>query len=628
MAFFEIIIWAIAFSWAILNLYWAGFGAFHNMLQGSVVIIFGFILCFYKYTFLKNKKETRIEKGINLILIALGVLTAVYVIANADRFLQNYIIQSNWDIILAFIMLALILEGSRRVIGLVMPLISIFFILYALLGPLLPMPWTHMGFNFRQILQHLYLNLAGFWGTITYVIVAVIPIYMVLGAIIFSSGGGDAFVGIGSFIGGRTDGGAGKIAVVSSALFGMISGSAVANVATTGSLTIPTMKKLGYSPELAGAIEATASTGGQIMPPVMGAGAFIMAEILSIPYLEVIKAAAIPAVLYFLGAYFGVHFEAKRIRLGKPPKELISSLTFRPFLSFLIPVAILLILLIENYTPMYSAFWAVIAGMGFFILGGGRFSKMGDRIKIMAGCLVESSHSLVMIVFIGFCAQVTVSLIGLTGVGIKFSDIIISLAGDSLLLSLILTAVVTLFLGMGVPTVAAYLIAASVIAPALISFKILPLGAHLFIFYFAVIACITPPVCAAVYVAAGIAESNWFQTGIVACKLGVASFIVPFIFVYSPELLLQGNLLMILLAISTSLLGVIVLSSASIGFFLYPLRFYERIILLGASICLIKPGWITDILGIAMVAGILLLHSGKGGVKLRRAQSKSVTPGL
>lgn len=609
MRFLNKAIKTIALIWAVLNLYWASVGAFHNMLQGSVVLLMGFVLCFHKYPISKKASHSNLNVWLSITLIILGVSSALYVIVNSERFLQNYIVQSKWDLIFGLIMLVLILEGSRRLLGWAMPLIAIFFLFYALLGPLFPMPWAHMGFSFQQILQHLYLNLAGFWGTITYVVTAIIPVYIILGAIIFSTGGGDAFVGIGSIIAGRTDGGAGKVAVVSSALFGMISGSAVANVATTGSLTIPTMKKLGYRPELAGAIEATASTGGQIMPPVMGAGAFIMAEILGIPYLDVVKAAAIPAILYFLCAFFGIHFEAKRLKLGKPPKEFISPLTFRSFLSFLIPIALLIIMLILYYTPMYSAFWAVISSICFFLLAGAKGRANWEKIKTVINTLIESSYSLVMIVFIGFCAQVAVSLIGLTGVGIKFSDLVISLAGESLLLTLILGAAITLFLGMGVPTTAAYLIAASVIAPALTAIKILPIAAHLFIFYFAVIACITPPVCAAVYVAAGIAESNWLRTGVDACKLGAASFIVPFIFVYCPELLIVGTFSDIVIAVLTSIFGTAILSIAVTGYFMYPLRAIERLCLIGAAVCLIKPGLITDMIGIGIAGAIILINS-------------------
>lgn len=614
-------IWVIAFLWALFNLYCAAFGAFHNMLQGSIALIFAYILCFYKYPLFKADKYVKLNTGINVTFAILGLIATIYVIVNSNRFLQNPIAESPGDLILALVMLVLILEGARRTLGPVMPIISLALILYALLGPVLPMPWAHMGFRFPQILQHLYINLAGFWGTITDVVVTVIPIYIILGAVIFATGGGNAFIGVGSLVGGRTEGGAAKIAIISSALFGMISGSSVANVATTGSMTIPMMKKLGYRPSLAGAVEATASTGGQIMPPIMGAGAFIMAELLSIPYVAVIKAAIIPAVLYFLSAFMGIHFEAKRIKLGKPPKELISSLNIVSLFSFLVPLAVLIILLVLNYTPMYAAFWAVVSSAIFYLLAGGKLNSIWKRLKVLADGLVSSSYSLLSIVFIGFCAQVTVSIIGLTGVGIKFSDLIVSLGGSSLLLTLILTAVITLVLGMGVPTTAAYLIAASVVGPALISLQLLPIGAHMFIFYFAVIASITPPVCAAVYVAAGIAESNWLRTGIDACKLAIAAFVVPFMFVYSPVLLMEGKSLEIILAVLTSVVGVILLSGGVIGYLVAPLNIIGRLFLIGASLCLIKPGLFTDIIGIGLAVVIILFQV---AAKRRGARGKTL----
>jgi TRAP transporter 4TM/12TM fusion protein len=516
------------------------------------------------------------------------------------------------DIFLGTILLVVILEASRRSLGSILSVFALIMIAYALLGHHIPGNYGHPEFTFHRIIERLYTSGEGFSGLVVYIISTMVAIFIILGAVLSSTQMGQVLIDFAKIASGRLRGGAALISVVSSALFGTISGSGPANVATIGAFTIPMMKRLKYKPEFAAAVEAVASTGGQIMPPIMGAGAFIMAEMLGKAYLSICIAAALPAILYFLGAGIGIYFEALRVNLPSTPKEEIPK--FRevlhwsrlgPLISF---VFVLLYLMVKGYTPQYSCFWAFMIFTGLFIFTTGKrgLNNILTRARMIFHGFMESARTLVDLAIIALCVQIIISIVSLTGVGIKFSETILSIAGTSVIFSLIFSSVLIMVLGMGVPTTAAYLIGVSVVGTGLISLGLDPLGTHLFIFYFACISLITPPVCIAVYIAATIAETKWLKAALIATRLGVAAYIVPFMFVFSPALLLNGSFSEILSVSVSAIIGVIFLAAGMMGFLIKRATVLERVILCIAAICLIKPGLVTDTLGIGLCCAVVV----------------------
>ena len=392
----------------------------------------------------------------------------------------------------------------------------------------------------------------------------------------------------------------------------MISGSPLANVATTGAFTIPLMKRLGYGSVFAGAVETAASTGGQIMPPIMGAGAFIMAEMLGISYLKVCVAAALPAVLYFFGVGAGIYFQASKLNFAKVPPEEIPSIKdvvtwpkLGPLMAFIV---ILLYLLVKGRTPQYCCFWGLVALVALFLFTTGEMTLKGfkDRVTRAIGGFAEGGRNLVSLACIILCVQVIIYLINMTGIGIKFSEVVYAIGENSVIASLVLTGLIAMILGMGVPTTAAYVIGVSVLGMGLLKLGFMPLNVHLFIFYWAILSVITPPVCLAAYVAAGISGAHWLPTGITAWRLGIAAFIVPFMFAFNPALLLQGDLLLVIVAAMTSLVGVACLAAGAMGYLLSNLNIVQRIVLILGALCLIQPKYVTDILGLAAAALVVI----------------------
>jgi TRAP transporter 4TM/12TM fusion protein len=448
----------------------------------------------------------------------------------------------------------------------------------------------------------------GIWGLLTDMTSRVIALFIIFGPVLFAAGVGKSFMDISKLLGGRTTGGAGQIAVVSSAFFGMLSGSAVANVATTGAFTIPTMKRLGYRPELAGAIEATASSGGQIMPPIMGAGAFIIAEFLNISYLEVMIAATIPAVIYFAGIWAGVYVEAKRSNLGRIPKEFMPKLSevFAPrqVMMFFIPIGLLLYLLFLYLPPQMCAAWALIMTMFLFIFFGGSLTVKGlwERIKTIAAAYYDGvATSLTWLMVMMSCVQMAVTMISLSGFGVKLSEVIISMAGINIMLALLGAMVTAIILGMGMTTTAAYVIAAAVLAPALAALGVMPLAGHLFIFWFAVISGLTPPVCIAVFTAAAISGADWLKLAWIAIRLAFAAYVFPFFFIFYPAFLMQGSWVEVMIAFAGALLAVFPLQAFLMGYFLKPTTILERFIFLAGGIGLLIPEGHTDLVGLFLV---------------------------
>lgn len=518
----------------------------------------------------------------------------------------------------AMVGILLILELTRRVAGLALVVIATIFIVYAFVGPYLPGFLQHSGYKADRFFTYLYTD-NGILGPTTAVSSTYIVLFIAFAAFLQASKVGDYFVNFAFAVAGQARGGPAKVAVFASGLMGMINGTSAGNVVATGSLTIPLMKRVGYRPQSAAAIEATASTGGQIMPPIMGAGAFIMAEVTGIPYTELIIAALIPAVLYFLSIFFMVDLEARRADMKPMSKDelpVLAELLKQVYLF--IPILILIGSLFLGYSVIRAGTLALASAIVVSWLSP---HKMGPRSMLNA--LNMSARMSVQLIAVCACAGIIVGVIGLTGVGLRFSSMLLHIAATSQLLALIFAMGISMLLGMGMPTTAAYAVAASVVAPGLIELGISPLIAHFFVFYYAVISAITPPVALAAYAGAAISGSEPMRTSVTAFKLGIAAFIIPFMFFYSPGLLMEDSGLVIARNLVTAIIGVYFLASAVQGWFLGRANTASRLILLVAALCMISGGWMTDLIGIALGVGAWFLQTmiNKNDVKPTTAQA-------
>lgn len=549
---------------------------------------------------------------LNLLISVLGLSLCLYIIIDFKGVLEQYgIVKSHLQTLMGILMVVIVMEAARRMIKPVLPTITLLFLLYALLGHHIPGFFGHVKYDLSQIFGLLYLSTGGIWGQLTGISANIIAIFVILGAFIGSTGGEIGFRKISVRLAGRLRGGPAKVATIGSAMFGTISGSASANVVTTGAFTIPMMKKLGFRPPFAAAVEAVASTGGQIMPPIMGAGAFIMAELTETPYLRIAISAAIPAILYYFTCWIGIHFFAMRDGLrGLGSDELPSwNETIRASTFFIIPFMVLIYLLVRMFTPQYSAFWAVLCTFPLaFFTPEWKFDR--NFLSKIKRAIEEGGSQIAMIASICACAQIIIAILSYTGLGVKISTFIVDLSGGSLFLTLIFTMITCIILGMEVPTTASYIMAAIVAAPVLIKFGIHPLAAHLFIFYYAILSAITPPVCGAVYIASGLAEADWMETARYSLRLSYAAFLLPFIFVYDHSLLLLGNnLIHILLCILRTMMSMVMLSAGFIGQLRRTLNFVGRLTLIGTGILWITPQWIMDL--VALVGTFLIFLDNK-----------------
>lgn len=510
----------------------------------------------------------------------------------------------------------LIMELTRRVTGLALVTISMVFLLYVFAGPYLPGFLGYPGLSMNRFFSQVYTD-AGILGPTTAVSSTYIILFIVFAAFLQASKVGDYFVNFAFAVAGRARGGPAKVAIFASGLMGMINGTSAGNVVSTGSLTIPLMKKVGYSKQSSGAIEAAASTGGQIMPPIMGAGAFIMAEITGIPYTEIAVAAIIPAILYFAAVYFMVDFEAAQLGMrGMRDDELpLLGQMLRQIYLF-IPIIILIAALFMGYSVIRAGTLATVAAV---VVSWLTPYAMGPR-RVGTALRLGGEMS-IQIIAVCACAGIIVGVISLTGVGGRFSSLLLGLAEASQLLALIFAMLISILLGMGMPTTAAYAVAASVVAPGLIRLGIDPLTAHFFVFYFAVVSAITPPVALASYAAAGISGANAMQTSVASFRIGIAAFVVPFMFFYSSALLMDGEWVAVLRAGATAVVGVYLLAAAVQGWFMARnTRWFVRLLLLAGALALIKASLVTDLIGVAVAITCLLLQRFMPAPPLARAE--------
>ncbi|WP_280549775.1 TRAP transporter permease [Halomonas sp. 11-S5] len=502
----------------------------------------------------------------------------------------------------------LILELTRRVAGLALVVISAIFLLYVFAGPYLPGFLGYPGLSVGRFFSQVYTD-AGILGPTTAVSSTYIILFIIFAAFLQASKVGDYFVNFAFAAAGRARGGPAKVSIFASGLMGMINGTSAGNVVSTGSLTIPLMKKVGYPARSAGAIEAAASTGGQIMPPIMGAGAFIMAEITGIPYTDIAVAALIPAILYFASIYFMVDFEAARTGMRGMRKDeipLFSKLVKQVYLFA--PIIILIAALFMGYSVIRAG---TLATASAAVVSWFSPHKMG--IPAILRALQLAGTMAIQIIAVCACAGLIVGVISLTGVGARFSSLLLGLAGVSQLLALFFAMCISILLGMGMPTTAAYAVAASVVAPGLINIGIQPLVAHFFVFYFAVVSAITPPVALASYAAAGISGDNAMGTSVASFKIGLAAFIVPFMFFYSPAMLMEGSWMQILRVGVTATLGIVLLSATVQAWFFGPVKTWQRLVMLLGALFMIYGGIYSDIAGLAIGALMFMMQRGRHG---------------
>lgn len=599
--FWTWIILVIGFAASLFQLYTGGFGIFSSMIQRSVHWTFMSVLAFLIYRGKRGSKRTTPTIP-DTIFALLALFAGLYIFFNWEAVVDRMGMPIDRDIYVGIVMVIVVLEATRRAVGAALAFTALAFLLYAYFGPWMPGIFTHKGYSIERLANVMFTSTEGIFGIPIAVSSTYIILFVLFGAFLNKCGGGKFFIDFAFSLTGRRRGGPAKAAVISSAFMGTMSGAAVANVVTTGTFTIPLMKRTGYSSVIAGAIEAVASTGGQIMPPIMGAAAFIMAEFTEIPYVTIAKSALIPALLFFFAVYLMVDNQAKKQGLEGLPKEELPSIgaTLAWGGHLIIPVIVLILMLVKAYSPMKSVFWGIVL---IVVIGMLRKSTRVYPWKLVEA-MVQGARNAVTIAAACASAGIIVGVIALTGLGLKFSDSLVSLSGGNTFLALIFTMIASLILGCGMPTTAAYVVLASLAAPVLIHLGVPIIAAHLFILYFGCISTITPPVALSSYAAAGIAEADPTKVGNTAFKFAIVAYIIPYMFVYGPSLLMQGGPVKIVFSVISVCLGIISFSAGIQGFLKQPCRFWERLILMLAGFSLLYPGLTSDLFGASMLMAI------------------------
>ena len=527
------------------------------------------------------------------------------------------------DIVIAAIAILLLLEACRRVVGIPILVVVLCFLAYAYFGKYIPGYFSHRGFTLQRIISHMYYTTEGVIGTPLGVCSTFIFLFILFGSFLEKTGIGQFFIDVANAIAGRATGGPAKVAVIASALQGTISGSSVANTVSSGRFTIPMMRKMGYRPEFAAAVEAAASTGGQIMPPVMGAAAFLMAEMTNIPYSTIIIAAIVPAILYFTGIMLMVHFEAKKLHLQGLPDEDIPHLGHLMLTKWylLLPLVVLVVMMMNGYTASRAALFAIVLSVIVSMFRADTRMSFDDVLT----ALENGARNIISVAVACGVAGIIVGTVVLTGLGLKLATGLLMLSNGHVLLALFFTMIASIILGMGVPTTANYVIMATITAPIVIKLGIPLLPAHMFVFYFGIVADITPPVALAAYAGSAIAHSNPLRTGVTATKLAIAAFIIPYIFALNPAMLIIDTpALEVITVVATSLIGMFGVAIGMEGYCITYMPWLDRIMAIAGGLTLIVPGLITDIIGFCLIAAVLALqfvhkkHYDKKGVVHKR----------
>jgi TRAP transporter 4TM/12TM fusion protein len=607
----------IAIAWSVFQLYAVIVGFLHPLIMYPVHVGFAVALVFLYFPL---SRAGGAGKVLDVFLVALTLFIALYTVLNFPRYSTRIPFVDSptlVDIILGLSLVILLLEACRRTVGMALLIVAIVFIVYGFAGKYVPGMLAHRGLSIERFVDLQTMSPNGIFGIPITVSAELVFYFILFGVFLEKSGGGELFTDLAYSLTGRVRGGAAKASVISSALYGTISGSAVANVVITGQFTIPLMKRSGLRPAFAGAVEATASTGGQIMPPVMGAAAFILAQIVGVSYWEVAIAAAIPACLYYVTVFFAIDFEAAQtglrgLRRDELP-DVKAGLKLR--IHLLVPLIIMVYYIVSgSVTPVTAAVRAIAATILISFLRKATFMGFGKLLSAMEKGAREAVNVAVPCAVAGIVIGIVVN----SGLGLKFTDLMIYLSGGVLIVTMLLIMLAVIILGMGMPTSAAYLMGAILLSPALINLGVTPLAAHMFVFYFAVISRITPPVALASYAAASLAKSDLWETGLLAFRIALPGFLIPYAFVYDNALLLKGSIFEILWVTATASVGCIGFAAGTIGFFARKSLLWERALLFIGSAMLIAPEKITDLVGLGILVGIGIFQ------RLREPAHKSV----
>lgn len=597
----------LAVALTLFQLYTGLFGSYTSIIQGAVHVGGAMGLIFLLYPARRKLADRAGIAWYDVVLAAAALWTNFYVVVNYERLVSRAVVigYSNLDYLVAVLGVLLILEGTRRCVGLPIVVIASAALVYGILGPYMPI-FRHPGFAWQQYAAESYFSSNAIFGIPIQVSSTFIFLFLLFGVLLVHTNIGAFFNDLAFALTGRYTGGTAKACVVSSALQGMVSGSSVANTVSSGAFTIPMMKRAGFRSSFAGASEAGSSTGGQLVPPVMGAAAFIMAEYTGVPYNELIIIAIIPAALYYVGMFMGIHFQARRTGvLGLPREELPSIRAMLKRLDLLLSLATIVVLLLRGHSPAYAALWGIAVGFALSLL------RKDTRLSVLGTIRMLEDGARTALPVIAACASagIVAGTVTMTGLGGKLAGGVLDLAFGQFSLVLVFTMLACLILGMGLPTTANYVVTATVAAPILLQFDVPLIASHMFVFYFGILADITPPVCLAAYAGAGIAGANPLRTGVQALRLAIAGFIIPYIFVLEPALLWQdvtlGNLLPTLV---TALLGMFAISAGVMGFLIERTPLVIRVVLIAAGLVLVYPNVVLSACGMAALVIVSLIQ--------------------
>ena len=617
----------ISVIFVLFQLYATLSGAITAQVLRATHLAFVQLLAFLLFPPTKNSPRNTLP-WYDIVLGLIGMACWLYIVVNFDSLVRRSGNNTPLDVAVGIVGILVLFESCRRIVGLPIMIIAGSFIVFAFAGKYLPGFLHHRGYSLQRVVCHLFYNTEGIMGTPIGACSTFIFLFILFGALLEKTGIGHFFIDVCNALAGGASGGPAKVAVLSSALLGTVSGSSVSNTVGSGSFTIPMMKRLGYKGEFAGAVEAAASTGGQIMPPIMGAAAFLMAESLGLPYITIVKAAIVPAILYFTGIFITVHLEAKKLGLKGLPKDQLPR--FMPLLLrkgyMILPLVVIIYFLCAGKTAVFAALMGIIAcvlvGFGVSVsdLAHGRKPSFGGKDIVEIMC--TAARNIISVAIACGMAGIIIGIVTLTGLGLRLGNGLVMLAHGKLLLTLVFTMVASIILGMGAPTTANYLITSTITAGAIISLGIEPLAAHMFAFYFGIIADVTPPVALAAIAGAAIAKAKPMKTALNATKLAIGAFIIPYMFVYNSKMLMiNASALSVVMIIVTAILGMFGISVALEGYgfnntgFFYNSRkgkatiiafdAVERLLFAIAGLLCVIPETKTDIIGVSLLAVLI-----------------------
>jgi len=610
------LVMAITVAMSLYHMYVAAFGPPEAMIFRGAHLMFALTLVFLLYPLRPGGGAG--WRTLDLVLLGAGLGLVLHIFVNYQTFTNRIIYidaLTPLDQFWAVVAVLVILEATRRVIGWALPITAIAFLVYAV-------GFTHV--TMQALMEQVYFSLEGIFGSTLGVSASYVMLFVLFGAFMERSGTGQLFMDFAMSITGHTAGGPGKVAVVSSSLFGTVSGSAVANVMVDGPITIPLMKRTGFRPPFAAAVESVASTGGQLMPPIMGAAAFVMAEFLAVPYAQITVWAIVPAFLYYLAVFSAVHFEAKRYKLAGVPKSELpafgSVMLVRGHLF--VPILVVLAGLMMGYSAPLCALWGALSCLPLALLR--KATRAGITWKTVLEALEDGAKNTLAVAMACACAGIVIGVVTITGLGIVFTQMVVGLSQESLILALVLTAMAGIILGMGMPTTPAYIMMVALLVPAVIKLGAVTPAAHMFAFYFAILSAITPPVALAVFAAASLAKANMWSSGFAAMRAAAPAYIVPFMFVYEPMLLLivkdwSTEWAFVVWSVISASIGVVCLAASLFGWLLTLAAAWQRVLLFIAALLLIKPGLVTDAVGL----GLLAVVAGAQLVQIRSLRERS-----